>query len=85
MLILMLGQVSGLRDGKPWPPPGHTMDLPFEEAMQLVGNQMAVPAVDPDTGVEIAVRDTLPVEERDSVHASARESLVRTKTVKSRA
>lgn len=74
MLILMLGQVSGLRNGKPWPPPGHTIELPDDEATQLIGNQMAVPATDPDTGVEVAVRDVKPIE--------TREALVSKRTVK---
>lgn len=64
MLIVMVGQMSGLRDGKPWPPPGHAVDLPDDEALRLVQQQMAVPGVDPDTGVEIAVRNTAPVEKR---------------------
>lgn len=74
MLVLMLGQVSGLRDGKPWPPPGHTVDLPDDEGARLVQQQMAVPAVDPDTGVEIAVREQSAVEKRAA--------LVKTRTVK---
>ncbi len=82
MLILMMGQVTGLRNGKPWPPPGHTIDLPADEAAQLISNQMAVPAVDLETGVEIAVRNTDPVETRE---AAARSALVRTTTKRTRA
>jgi hypothetical protein len=67
MLIRMVGQVSGLRDGKPWPLPGHAVDLPDDEAIHLIGNQMAVPATDPDTGVETAVRAQNPVEKRDAL------------------
>lgn len=74
MLVLMMGQVSGLRNGRPWPPPGHTVELPDDEAARLVQQQMAVPAVDPDTGVEIAVREQSAVEKR--------EALVKTRTVK---
>lgn len=77
MFITMLGQVSGLRNGKPWPPPGHAIDLPDDEAVQLIANQMAVPAVDLDTGVELAVRDTTNIE--------SREALVRKRTVKASA
>lgn len=65
MFIQMLGQVSGLRNGKPWPRPGGTIDLPDDEAVRLVQNQMAVPAVDPESGLEIAVRDQTPIERRE--------------------
>lgn len=64
MFIQMLSQITGLRDGVPWPPPGHVADVPDSEAALLIQNHMAVPAVDPDTGVELAVRDPLPVERR---------------------
>jgi hypothetical protein len=74
MLIRMVGQVSGLRNGEPWPLPGHAAELPDDEAVALIQNQMAVPAVDPETGVEIAVRDTARVEQR--------EALVRKRTAK---
>jgi hypothetical protein len=78
MLVVMVAQMSGLRDGKPWPPRGHTMDLPDDEALRLLEQQVAVPAVDPDTGIEIAVRDLTNVEERQA----AREALVRSKTAR---
>jgi hypothetical protein len=67
LLVTMVGYVSGLRDGKPWPLPGHAVDLPDDEAIQLIGNQMAVPATDPDTGVETAVRAQTPIEKREAL------------------
>jgi hypothetical protein len=72
VLVVMLGQMSGLRNGKPWPPRGHTMELPEDEALPLLEQQMVLPATDPDTGVELAVRDLTNVEERQA----AREALV---------
>lgn len=36
MLITMRRQISGTRDGVDWPAPGETIDVPEEEAMQLI-------------------------------------------------
>ena len=80
MLVVMVAQMSGLRNGKPWPPRGHTIELPDDEAVQMIQNQTALPATDPDTGVELAVRDLTSVEERQA----AREALVRTPKTKVR-
>jgi hypothetical protein len=34
--------MSGLRNGEPWPGPGEVMDLPEDEASQMLINGMAV-------------------------------------------
>jgi len=48
MLVRMLGQISGLRCGKEWPAPGDTIDVPEDEALQLVGQGNAVLADEDD-------------------------------------
>jgi len=57
MLVKMLVEVSGLRDGKPWPSKGGTVELPDDEAVVLFENRMAAPVHDPESGVERAVVD----------------------------
>lgn len=41
MRVKMIVQLSGTRDGKPWPGRGETMDLPDEEAAQMCASGMA--------------------------------------------
>lgn len=36
MIITMLRQISGTRDGVDWPAPGDTIDVPDDEAMSLI-------------------------------------------------
>ena len=43
MHVRLLGQMSGTRDGVPWPPRGSVVDLTDEEAISLCRNGMAVP------------------------------------------
>lgn len=40
--VRMVARISGSRDGKDWPAPGETIDLPEAEANQLLLNGMAV-------------------------------------------
>lgn len=42
MLVTMRYQISGSRDGEDWPAPGETIDLPDDEAAELVATGMAV-------------------------------------------
>lgn len=58
MQVRMLRTISGDRDGQAWPPPGGTLDVPDDEAAQLIRQGLAettdaVPeaatVVDPDT------------------------------------
>lgn len=46
MKVQMIGTVSGTRDGLDWPKPGQTIDLPADEAAQLIANKLARPAKD---------------------------------------
>lgn len=55
MLVKMLLQVSGSRDGQDWPMPGSVMDLPDEEAVTLCSNRSAIPFVEPESRVEKAI------------------------------
>lgn len=73
MLVTMIGTISGSRDGEPWPLIGGSIDLPDDEAANLIANRMAVPVVDPERGVERAVVDAASVETR----AAVRKSLVK--------
>lgn len=45
MRILLLGDMSGTRDGVEWPPRGSTLDLPDGEAAALCSSGMARPVV----------------------------------------
>lgn len=64
MLVRMIGEVSGTRDGTPWPKIGREIDLPPDEAVPLIQAQMAVPVADLERGLEAAVVPSAPVEER---------------------
>lgn len=41
MRVKMKVQLSGTRNGKPWPSMGETLDLPAEEAAQMCASGMA--------------------------------------------
>lgn len=61
--MLLLGDVSGTRDGQAWPPRGSVVELPDDEAAQLCRTQMARPVVETEM-VEKAVIDDADVERR---------------------
>lgn len=46
MRVMMLAQVSGTRNGRPWPAVGKTVDLPDGEAAQLCAAGLAETAKD---------------------------------------
>jgi hypothetical protein len=48
MKVQMKAQISGLRDGKPWPDVDEVVDLPDDEAAQVVASGMAVEHVEPE-------------------------------------
>jgi hypothetical protein len=62
----MLGEMSGTRDGQPWPPRGSELDLPDEEAAILVRNKMALPVAVTHADVERAVLSNIEVEPREA-------------------
>ena len=41
--VVMRQQISGTRNGKPWPPVGGQVDLPEQEAEALVASGVATP------------------------------------------
>lgn len=55
MIVRLKGDISGTREGLPWPPRGSTVELPDDEAAQLCASGMAVPV--PAGEVETAVPD----------------------------
>ena len=60
MKVRLRLQLTGTRDGEPWPPPGTVVDLPDHEAADLVAAGLAA---DPDEDVED--RDDLDDEDDD--------------------
>ena len=62
----MRDQISGTRNGEPWPPPGSEIDLPDAEAVKYCGNGLAVPVGDHQADVKKAVVDE-PAETRDDL------------------
>lgn len=62
MLVRMIGDVSGTRNGQPWPGIGRDIDLPPDEAIPLIQARMVVAVADLGRGVETAVMP--PAEER---------------------
>lgn len=47
MRVRLLVEITGTRDGEPWPPLGDVVDLPDAEATDLVRGGLAVEASDP--------------------------------------
>lgn len=64
MEVKVLIQPSGLRNGQPWPPRGGVIDLPDDEAVELLRMRMVVPVHDPESRVEKAVPPMAAVEAR---------------------
>lgn len=75
MLVKMRAEISGVRDGQPWPPVGGTVEIPDDEAMLMLRNGTAEPVFDPDARVERAVA---PDAEQREAPMSARDALVPT-------
>lgn len=59
----MRDQISGTRNGEPWPPPGAEIDLPDQEAVKYCANGLAEPVAGHQAGVE-TTSDNRPVESR---------------------
>jgi len=74
-------QVSGLRDGQPWPPVGGVLEMPQEEALPLLQNGTVVAVYDPLLRNEM--RDVI-VESDGRVDTSARDALVPSSTKRTR-
>ncbi len=81
MLVKMRTEISGLRDGIPWPLVGGTIDLPRDEALAMLENGSVEPVYDPKGDIERAVlplnaelRDV--IAEPTGLDTSARDALV---------
>lgn len=59
MKIILLAEISGVRDGKPWPAVGEVVDLPDDEARVLIDNGIAE-ADEAPTAPEAAVAPPAP-------------------------
>ena len=57
MLVRMIQRISGLRNGKPWPPVGGVIELPESEALALAAHGYAQPLPTPEP-VERATIDS---------------------------
>lgn len=63
MRVILLGDISGSRDGQDWPPRGSELDLPDDEAALLCAQRMARPVVTELVETEIATPLTTDVAE----------------------
>ena len=57
MKVRMKGDVSGSRNGVPWPARGEVMELPDDEGAQLCASGLATPVKDTEDDVEKTVRE----------------------------
>ncbi|MFI1767517.1 hypothetical protein ACH41H_36470 [Streptomyces sp. NPDC020800] len=57
MKVRIRGDISGSRDGVPWPKRGEVMELPDDEGAQLCASGLATPVKDTEKDVEKAVPD----------------------------
>jgi hypothetical protein len=64
-IYTVLASVSGLRNGSAWPAPGHTVELPAEEAASYVqfGYIVAAPVAAKAKAAEPVAADVAPAEE----------------------
>lgn len=63
MRVRLLVSLSGTRNGVEWPTKGNTIDLPEQEARDMIHAQQAIPDAD-FRHAETAVAPSLPVETR---------------------
>lgn len=55
MKVRMKGEISGARNGKPWPPRGEVIEVGDAEGASLCATGMAEPVSDTESDVERAV------------------------------
>lgn len=58
MLVRMLQRISGLRNGKQWPPIGGVIDLPESEALALAAHGYAQPLPPVEKVERATIEDT---------------------------
>ncbi|GGT43388.1 hypothetical protein [Streptomyces purpureus] len=62
MRIRMTVDMSGTRNGQPWPPRGDIADLPTAEAAHLCASGIAEPVTEPEPVVEVEQTTAPPAE-----------------------
>jgi hypothetical protein len=65
--VRIKGDISGSRNGAPWPKRGETLELPDDEGAQLCASGLATPVKDSEKDVEAAVPDGSDVETRSGL------------------
>ena len=71
MLVRLLVSLSGTRNGQPWPRMGNEIDLPDEEARNMIAQLQAVPVTE-HRKVETATAPAAAVETRVETRATER-------------
>jgi hypothetical protein len=79
MKVKLRGDISGSRDGQPWPPAGTELDLPDDEAATLCANGSAIPVGSNKAGEEHAVVLDEATEARVKAATTTRERQSRSK------
>ncbi|GGJ74417.1 hypothetical protein [Glutamicibacter ardleyensis] len=74
--IRMRSLISGSRNGKKWPKPGETLDVPAAEAKQLIDQGIAVSLDDVQTATDTGTVETATVPAGNSSLAALRQSKV---------
>lgn len=67
MKVRIKGDISGSRNGVPWPKRGETMELSDDEGAQLCASGLASPVKDSEKNVEEAVPDDSATETRSGL------------------
>ncbi|WP_262059672.1 hypothetical protein [Streptomyces sp. STR69] len=67
MKVRITGDISGSRNGVPWPKRGETIELPDDEGAQLCASGLASPVKDSEKDVEKAVPDDSGIESRSGL------------------
>ena len=79
MKVTLKGNISGSRNGEPWPPAGTEIDLPEDEALALLNSGMARPVNAKDANVETAIVLDPATEARVKEATTTRERAARSK------
>lgn len=79
MKVTLKGNISGSRNGEPWPPAGTEMDLPQDEALGLLNSGMARASNAKDANIETAIVLDPATEARVKEATTTRERAARSK------
>lgn len=83
----MVTEISGLRNGKPWPAIGETIDLPDDEAKALLLAEQVVPGDKKDdyADTKLAERQAAEQRELDDIKAAEEQAKVDAKVAADKA